>query len=282
MPEWSEPCSSTVDYPVIGGDRSAPTKILTKKFGREYTKSIEGGSNMGLIARVSTLFKSKVNTLLDKAEDPRETLEYSYQKQVEELQNVRRGIAEVVTSKKRIELQAARLQKTLDQLTQDARDAVAAGRDDLATEALNRKQTFAAQMEGLTQQIADLGREEQKLNDLQQKLTVKVESFRTQKEVIKAQYSAAQAQVKIGEAFTGLGEDMADVNMALQRAQDKTEALQARASAVDQLADDPRFQIEAPSSGDSIRDELNKIKGSSSVNDELLKLKAEMGKGDEA
>ncbi|MDA8194214.1 MAG: PspA/IM30 family protein [Thermaerobacter sp.] len=235
---------------------------------------------MGLIARVSTLFKSKVNTMLDKAEDPRETLEYSYQKQIEQLQNVRRGIAEVVTSKKRIELQASRLQQTISQLDQDARDAVTAGRDDLATEALSRKQTFGTQLDGLNNQIADLAREEQKLTDLQQKLNLKVESFRTQKEVIKAQFSAAQAQVKIGEAFTGLGEDMADVNMALQRAQDKTEALQARAAAVDDLADNPAFQLQSPSTGDSIRDELNKIKGSSSVDSELLRLKAEMGKGD--
>lgn len=235
---------------------------------------------MGLIARVSTIFKSKVNAALDKAEDPRETLEYSYQKQVEQLQNVRRGIAEVVTSKKRIELQASRLQQTIDKLDQDARDAVKLGRDDLATDALTRKQAFAGQLESLKSQIADLEREEQRLTDLQQKLSVKVETFRTQKEVIKAQYSAAQAQVKIGEAFTGLGEDMADVNLALQRAQDKTEAMKARASAIDSLSENPAFQLEAPSTGDSIRDELNKIKGNTGVNDELARLKAELGQGE--
>lgn len=236
---------------------------------------------MGLMARVSTLFKSKVNTVLDKAEDPRETLEYSYQKQVEQLQNIRRGIAEVVTSKKRLELQVARLQQSVSQQDDNARDAVRANRDDLAQEALSRKQSLETQVGNLNTQIEDLAREEARLNDLQQKLRTKVESFRTQKEVIKAQYSAAQAQVKIGEAFTGLGEDMADVNMALQRATDKTEGLKARAAAVDSLADNPAFQNDAlPSSGDSIRDELNKLQSSSSVSDELAKLKAELGQGD--
>ncbi len=236
---------------------------------------------MGLMARVSTIFKSKVNTVLDKAEDPRETLEYSYQKQVEQLQNIRRGIAEVVTSKKRLELQVSRLQQSVSQQDDNARDAVRANRDDLAQEALSRKQGLEAQVGNLNTQIEDLAREEARLNDLQQKLQTKVESFRTQKEVIKAQYSAAQAQVKIGEAFTGLGEDMADVNMALQRATDKTEGLKARAAAVDSLADNPAFQNDAlPSSGDSIRDELNKLKSSSSVSDELAKLKAELGQGD--
>lgn len=238
---------------------------------------------MGLMARVSTIFKSKVNTVLDRAEDPRETLEYSYQKQVEQLQSIRRGIAEVVTSKKRLELQASRLQQSVTQQDENARDAVRANRDDLAQEALSRKQGLEAQVAGLQTQIEDLAREEARLTDLQQKLQTKVESFRTQKEVIKAQYSAAQAQVKIGEAFTGLGEDMADVNMALQRATDKTENLKARAAAVDSLADNPAFQTDAlPSSGDSIRDELNKLKASSSVTDELAKLKAELGQGENA
>lgn len=235
------------------------------------------------MARVSTIFKSKVNTALDKAEDPRETLEYSYQKQVEQLQNIRRGIAEVVTSKKRLELQVSRLQQSLAQYDQDARDAVLANRDDLAQEALSRKQGMTAQMEQLQTQIDDLAREEARLTDMQQKLQAKVESFRTQKEVIKAQYSAAQAQVKIGEAFTGLGEDMADVNMALQRAQDKTEGMKARAAAVDALADNPAFQSSAlPGTGDSVRDELNKLKASSGVSDELAKLKAELGQGDKS
>ncbi len=236
---------------------------------------------MGLIARVSTLFKSKVNNLLDKAEDPRETLEYSYQKQVEQLQQVRRGVAEVVTSKKRIELQLNKLQQMINQWDQDARDAVAAGRDDLAQEALTRKQGVMGQMHSLQAQIADLEKEEHRLQDAQQKLSVKVETFRTQKEVIKAQYSAAQAQVKIGEAFSGLGDDMADINMALQRAQDKTASLQARAQAIDSLGEgSPALELNEPSSGDAIRDELNRLKGSTSVSDELARLKAEMGKGD--
>ena len=238
---------------------------------------------MGLMARVSTIFKSKVNTVLDRAEDPRETLEYSYQKQVEQLQNIRRGIAEVVTSKKRLELQVSRLQQSVAQQDANARDAVRANRDDLAQEALTRKQGLEAQVSQLGTQIDDLAREEARLTDLQQKLQAKVESFRTQKEVIKAQYSAAQAQVKIGEAFTGLGEDMADVNMALQRATDKTEGLKARAAAIDSLAENPAFQTDAlPSTGDSIRDELNKLQASSGVSDELAKLKAELGQGDQA
>lgn len=235
---------------------------------------------MGLMSRVSTIFKSKVNNVLDKAEDPRETLEYSYQKQVEQLQNVRRGVAEVVTSKKRIELQLNRMEQNAAQYDQDARDAVRAGRDDLAQQALNSKQGIVSQMDALKTQIGDLAREEQRLVDLQHKLTAKVEAFRTQKEVIKAQYSAAQAQVKIGEAFSGLGEDMADVTMAVQRAQDKTQALQARAQAIDELSVTMALDSPVASTGDAVRDELNRIRAQSGATDELARLKLEMAKED--
>ena len=235
---------------------------------------------MGLLSRVSTIFKSKVNNALDKAEDPRETLEYSYQKQIEQLQNVRRGVAGVVTSKKRIELQRDRLQQQIQQWEQDARDAVAAGRDDLATEALTRKQSMQGQLQNLDKQISDLAHEEARMMDLQEKLKAKVEEFRTQKEVIKAQYSAAQAQVRIGEATHGLGEDMADLHMALERAQDKTQALQARAAAIDEIADSGALALDTGSTGDSIRDELNKMKSNTGVSEELARMKAELGKGD--
>ncbi len=235
---------------------------------------------MGLLSRVSTIFKSKVNNALDKAEDPRETLDYSYQKQLDQLQTIRRGVAEVVTSKKRVELQRDRLLQQTKQWEQDARDAVAAGRDDLATEALTRKQAMQGQIQGLDKQIDDLAQEEAKMMDLQAKLKAKVEEFRTQKEVIKAQYSAAQAQVRIGEATHGLGEDMTDLHMALERAQDKTQALQARASAIDEIADSDALALDSGGSGDSIRDELNKMHSTTGVSDELARMKAELGTGD--
>jgi phage shock protein A len=231
---------------------------------------------MGLMARMSTIFKSKVSKVLDQVEDPRETLEYSYQRQLEQLQQVRRGVADVVTSKKRIELQAARLQEQIQRWEQDARTALAQGREDLAREALARKETARQQLEGLQGQIADLEKEEAKLVTLEQKLSAKVEAFRTQKEVIKAKYSAAEAQVKIGEAASGLSEEMADVGLAMQRAQDKTEAMQARAQAIDELLANGALE-DPTATGDRLQDELNKMKAGQNVEAELARLKQEVG-----
>src|SRR4051795_1413443 len=189
----------------------------------------------GLMGRASTIVKAKLSKLLDRAEDPSETLDYSYEEQLRQLQNVKRGIADVTTAKKRLELQYASMQQQVEKLDGQARDALKANREDLAREALTRKTAVEAQLEGIMTQGKQLEAQQQKLVEGEKTLAAKIESFRTQKEVIKAQYSAAEAQVKIGEAATGIGRNMEDVGLAVQRAKDKTEQLQARAAAVEEL-----------------------------------------------
>src|SRR5919107_978104 len=163
--------------------------------------------------RFSTVFKAKINKLLDRAEDPGETLEYSYQKQRELLQQVKKGIADVVTAKKRLQLQSQKLEQSVVKLDTQARQAVAAGHEDLARTALERKQFAQTELQSLDQQVTELEGQQAQLIDKEQKLRSKLEQFRTKKEVIKAQYSAAEAQVKISEAATGVGEEMADVGL---------------------------------------------------------------------
>jgi phage shock protein A len=172
----------------------------------------------GLSGRMSTVIKAKVSHLLDRAEDPAETLDYSYEKQLEQLQNVKRGIADVVTAKKRLQLQETSIKEQTAKLDEQAHQAMAAGREDLARAALERKHLAEGEMQSLDQQVAQLEDQQQKLTDSEQKLNAKVEAFRTKKEVIKAQYSAAEAQVQISSAATGVGEEMADVGLAMQRA----------------------------------------------------------------
>jgi len=230
---------------------------------------------VGILSRMSTIFKSKMNQTLDKLEDPRQTLEYSYQKQLELLQNVKRGLADVVSSKKRLELQAEKLKQQADTLEQEARQALAAKREDLARIALERKQAYVQQLDGLSQQVADLQKEQARLTAAEQRLTTKVEAFRSQKEVIKAQYTAAQASVKIGEAATGLSEEMADVGMAMQRAQDKTESMRARAAAIDELVDQGTLSDPLQPGQDSVSAELGKIAASAKVESDMARLRAE-------
>ena len=190
---------------------------------------------MGIMKRMGMVFRSKANAALDKAEDPRETLDYSYQKQLELLQKVRRGVADVATSRKRVELQVNQLQQQSAKLQDQAKKALAANREDLAREALTRRSGLDQQIADLNTQHAALQAEEEKLTLASKRLQAKVESFRTRKETIKATYTAAEAQTRITEAFSGISEEMGDVGLAMQRAEDKTAQMQARAGAVDEL-----------------------------------------------
>jgi phage shock protein A len=233
---------------------------------------------MGLIERTGTIIKSKINKILGKFEDPRETLDYSYEKQLELLQNVKRGVAEVTTSKKRLELQKVKLGENVKKLDDQSREAVKAGREDLARVALERKNTSQGEIASLTQQIEDLSKEQEKLMVTEKRLSAKIESFRSTKETIKAQYSAAEAQVKVTEAVSGIGEEMSDVGMAVQRAQDKTEEMKARSSALDELVEAGTLEDVTGGTKDDIDRELSKIKSKSDVDAQLESLKKEMGK----
>jgi phage shock protein A len=234
----------------------------------------------GLMSRAATVIKAKFSKLLDRAEDPAETLDYSYEQQLQLLQNVKRGIADVVTSKKRLQLQTAELEKSLVKLDSQARQALGAGREDLARAALERKSAAQQQLQGLDQQVAQLEEQQEKLTASEKQLSSKIEAFRSQKEVIKAQYSAAEAQVRIGEAATGIGEQMADTGLAIQRAKDKTEQMQARASAVEELVAAGTLE-DFTSEGDQIDRELAQLSSSTQVDQELEQMKAELGAGGE-
>ncbi|HEX3804592.1 MAG TPA: PspA/IM30 family protein [Solirubrobacteraceae bacterium] len=235
----------------------------------------------GLSGRMSTVVKAKISKLLDKAEDPAETLDYSYQKQLEQLQNVKKGIADVVTAKKRLQAQEQGLQQQVVKLDTQARQALAASREDLARTALERKNVIQTELQTLDQQVVELEHQQEQLTDSEKNLRAKIEQFRTKKEVIKAQYSAAEAQVRISEAATGVGDSMADVGLAMQRATDKTEQMKARANAVQELEAAGTFEdLTTLGSGeDDIDRQLRELSSTSAVDDDLAKLKAELGGG---
>jgi phage shock protein A len=186
----------------------------------------------------------------------------------------------VTTAKKRLEIQYTSMQQQVTKLDDQARQALKANREDLAREALTRKAAVQGQLDGIMEQGQQLEAQQQKLIEGEKNLSAKIESFRTQKEIIKAQYSAAEAQVKIGEAATGIGRNMEDVGLAVERAKDKTQEMQARASAIDELTAAGSLQDFTSSGGDDIDRQLAQIQQSGQVDDELAKIKAELGQGE--
>lgn len=236
---------------------------------------------MGIFSRIAMFFRVRANAALDKAEDPGQVMDFSYSKQLEQLQQLKRSVADVVTAKRRLELQQSQMLDKANQRDQQARQALAAKREDLARMALQEKETLVIQVNGFEQQIAQLQAQEEKLLSMQRALTARVEAFRTQKEMVKAQYNAAQAQVKINETLTGMSEEMGEMNLAMQRAQDKVLSMQARADAMETLIEEDHFSMQAlPAGGESDLDrELRKLSAGQNIENQLQALKQEMQLG---
>jgi phage shock protein A len=229
--------------------------------------------------RFATIFKAKATKAIDRMEDPRETLDYGYQRQMEMLQKVKRGLLDVATSRKRLELQGEQLQAKAAKLHEQAKRAMAADREDLAREALTRRAAIEPDMEALKVQHAQLQAEEAKLTEASKRLSAHLEAFRTRKETIKATYTAAEAQTKIGEALSGISDEMGDIGQAVQRAEDKTLAMQSRAGAIDELlASGALDDLSTPS--DRLDVELGRAVAASEVDAELARLRAELPGGE--
>ena len=236
---------------------------------------------MGLWERIMAIFGAKVHDTIEKFEDPEELLNYSFEKQHDLINRLRQDIAQVVTAKKRLEMQKAKITANLATLEQQARRSLQSNREDLARLALERKNVLQLQIGDLDKQISDIGKEQNKLEDAEKRLATQVEQFKTKKEMIKAQYSAAEAQVKIKESVTGISEEMNDIGMVLNRVQEKTENMQAKAQALDELIDTGTlvdYTSTYPESGSDIESELDKVSLNSVVDEELAKMKSELNK----
>lgn len=239
---------------------------------------------MGIAQRIAMVFRIKANKVLDRAEDPREVMDYSYERQQEMLTKMRRGLADVATSRKRIELQIGQLQQSAEKLHGQAEQAVAAGREDLAREALARRSTALEQVPDLQAQRDALRADEDKLTAATHRLQTKVEAFRTRKESIKAGYTAAEAQTKVNEAVSGISEEMGDVGLAMQRAEDKTVQMQSRAQAMDELLASGALDdaTAAVTGRDDLQAALNTSRADTDIERELAAIKGRSGAGQQA
>jgi phage shock protein A len=231
---------------------------------------------VGVFSRIAAIFQAKTNKVLNRVEDPRDTLDLSYEKQLESLTRVRRSVADVATARKRIELQAGQLHKQAERLQDQAKAALTQGNEPLAREALSRRAAIGEQLSELETQHTQVTEQQERLVDTSQRLQGQVEQFRTRKETMKASYTAAQAQTQVGEAISGISKSMGDAGGAMQRAQDKIAGMQARAGAIDELlASGSLTDLDHPV--DDIQAQLDKVSAGSQIDSELAALKAELG-----
>ena len=233
---------------------------------------------MSLFQRAHDILAAKTNKALDAAEKPDEMLDLSYEQMLDQITKVRQALVTIAASRKQIELQEQQLQHSVDHLTDQAKAALAQGREDLAREALSRKAAAQAQIDPMEAQHQQLTSEEQKMEQTLAALQQRVNTFRTQKEVLKAQYSAASAESSVNESVAGISSTLGDSGAALQRAQDKIAVMQARAGALDELLQSGVLE-DVGGDTDDIQKELDEAGTAADVDHELAALKAQIGPG---
>jgi phage shock protein A len=233
---------------------------------------------MSLFQRAHDIVAAKANKALDAAEKPDEMLDLSYEQMLDQITKVRQGLVAIAASRKQIELQEQQLQHTVDHLQDQAKAALAQGREDLAREALSRKAAAQAQIDGMEPQHIQLGEEQEKLTQTLAALQDRVNKFRTQKEVLKAQYTAASAVSSVNESVAGISGTLGDSGAALQRAQDKIATMQARAGALDELLQSGVLE-DVGGGTDDIQKELDDAGTAADVDSELAALKAQIEPG---
>jgi phage shock protein A len=218
---------------------------------------------MSLFSRAHDILAAKANKALDSAEDPNETLDYSYQQMLDYITRVRQALVEIAAERKRLELQEPQLRQTIAHLGDQAKAALGQGREDLAREALSRQAAAQQQADGMEAQHQELAEQEQKLQQNLTQLQQQVSHFRSQKEVMKADYAVAQAA-----DYGGTGD-------ALLRAQDKIATMQARAGATEELLQSGVLEDVGGHTAD-IQEELDEAARAADVDSQLAALKAEL------
>ena len=231
---------------------------------------------MSLFQRAHDVVAAKANKALDAAEKPDEMLDYSYEQMLDQITKVRQALVSIAASRKQIELQEQQLQHSVDHLNDQAKAALAQGREDLAREALSRRATAQQQIDGMEPQRQELAQQEQKMEQTLSALQQRVNSFRSQKELLKAQYTAAQAESSVNESAAGISGTFGDAGAEIQRAQDKIANMQARAGAMDELLQSGVLE-DVGGSTDDIQKELDEAGQAAEVDKELAALKAQIG-----
>jgi len=231
---------------------------------------------MSIIARLQAIFGAKANQALDQIEDPRASLDYSLTRLQASLRQISDSLVEVSTSRHTLEAQRGQAQKAIDQTEEQARQAIQLGREDLATRALERKAAAQGRLNNLNSNIASLDAQVESLKTSQSNLRQKIELFQARKEELKALYDSSRAQLQVKEASSGISKDLADVGHAIQRAETRIQAMQARVEAIDNLVATGALDDVLSPEGDDIDRELARLTRTAAVENDLQRLKAEV------
>jgi phage shock protein A len=227
-----------------------------------------------LLQRFFHMLKRSLTKFLEPADDPRHTFANAYQRQRELLAKVQRALLDISTTKQRLETKTAEVRAKLPKLQERARGSLVEGREDLARLALQRRQVAMVEVQVLEEQVQEVENEEQRLSLTEQRLSTQLEAFFARQELIAARYSAAEAQVRIHEAFSGVSHELSELGRALEKAEEKSVRMQARATAIDRLIEDGI--LNAPVAVDSMDKQFLELDIANDVEVQLAALKQQL------
>lgn len=223
---------------------------------------------MGLFQRFITALKANLNHLIGRAEDPEKMLNQTLLDMQEQLVTAKRQVAIAIADEKRLAQQFEQERANSAEWERKAMMAVNSSRDDLATQALERKTEHDKLAQGFGQQWQSQKAAVEQLKVALQQLTVKIEDAKRKKNLLVARAKRAEAQKTIQETMSGMSSNSA--LDTISRMEEKIDRMEAEALAVTEMANEaPGSQLEA---------EFKKLELSGG-NDALLELKAKMGKG---
>lgn len=234
---------------------------------------------MGIFSRLGTLIKSNINDLITKAEDPEKMLSQVLLEMQQQLVEAKKAVAIAIADEKKLQKQYTSETDKAKEWERKAMVAVRAGDDNLARQALARKQeheTISAQFQ---QQWIAQKQAVEKLKDALRLLNNKIEEAKRKKNILIARKKRAEAQQQIANTMQGLGDTSAFDTF--DRMAERIQLMEAEAEAGAELAGEL--------SGDTLESKFLQLEqgGASSEDDALNELKAKMGllegpKGDAA
>jgi phage shock protein A len=267
-------------YPVTlrgGGGPGTKAPALARGSQGLWEMMRTAGGTVGIGRRIAELYEVRVNALLDRAEDPRQVLDYSYARQQDLLLRIRRAIIDVAAARSRAAVQESQLRNSADRLRQQAQQSVVADREELARKALALRTATLAQADDLAAEQTALRADEERLSAAVHRLQQKVEAFRVHKETLKARYTASQAAESVGLILGGISEEEGDVDLATHRAEDTTARLQARANALDELlATGNPADVTGLAGDQEIQAQLDAVTTQAAVQEELAAIKDQL------
>lgn len=190
---------------------------------------------MKINQRVALFLRSIGAGKPEKAREPAEIVESLYARQQETLGQVRRGLADVAAARTRLDIRARQTSEHMHQLQQQAEQALTAGHDDLARNALGRRAALNRSLTGLARQHEALRAQEEAIAHSLHTLQSRVDGIQIRKEGLDASRMAAETRTAAARALSGYGGDITELDQMLGRAECETAALQATAAGLDEL-----------------------------------------------